>query len=174
MDASILRTLRHIHFGKFSESYDGEYFGTKKKNYGGKKVYLHELDSKYKMYDVKRRWREEWPSEVYNYQDKLALKPSKKLETKLSKIKDAPFPTGDETSESAMEELKITKSELKEFLTSIDGIGKKKVDNIIKHFGSVDEVVGILHQNSSILTEVTGVTKKLVAKIEKAWKKLLS
>jgi excinuclease UvrABC nuclease subunit len=73
-----------------------------------------------------------------------------------------------------MEETRISKSELKEFLTSIEGIGKKKVDKIINHFGSADEVVGVIHQNSSILTEVKGVTKKLVTKIEKAWKKLLS
>ena len=49
----------------------------------------------------------------------------------------------------------------------------KKVEKIIEHFGNVDEVVGVLHQNKSILTEVKGITKKLVAKIEKAWKKLL-
>jgi hypothetical protein len=173
MDASILRTLRHIHFGKFSPSFDGEYFGKKKKNYGGKKVYLHKLDEKYKMYGVKRRYSEEWPSEVYNYQDKLALKPAKGLKSKSPKAKDVPHPTTDESSESAMKETKISKSELSSFLTSVNGIGKKKVDNIIKHFGSTEEVVGVLHQNSSILTEVKGITKKLVSKIEKAWRKLL-
>jgi 5'-3' exonuclease len=174
IDSSLLRTMRHITFGKYSASYDGAYFGKKKKNYGGKKVYLHKLDEKYKMYGVKRRYAEEWPSEVYNYQDKLALKPSKKsLKSKTLKGKDVPHPTSDESSESAMKEMKITKSELSEFLTSVDGIGKKKVSNIIKHFGSTDEVVGVLHQNSSILTEVKGITKKLVSKIEKAWSKLL-
>jgi len=169
----LLRTMRHITFGKYSASYDGAYFGKKKKNYGGKKVYLHKLDEKYKMYGVKRRYAEEWPSEVYNYQDKLALKPTKGLKSKSPKAKDAPHPTSDESSESIMQESKITKKELSDFLTSVDGIGKKKVKNIVEHFGSADEVVGVLHQNSSILTEVKGITKKLVSKIEKAWKKLL-
>ena len=169
----LLRTMRHITFGKYSASYDGAYFGNKKKNYGGKKVYLHKLDEKYKMYDVKRRYAEEWPSEVYNYQDKLALKPTKGLKSKSPKAKDVPHPTTDESSESAMKETKITKSELSDFLTSVNGIGKKKVDNIIKYFGSAEEVVGVLHQNSSILAEVKGITNKIVAKVEKAWKKLL-
>jgi ERCC4-type nuclease len=90
---------------------------------------------------------------------------------KASKIK-APHPAKDESSESE-QEAKITKSELKEFLTSIDGIGKKKVESILDHVGSVDDVVGVLHQNPSLLTEVKGITKKLVSKVEKAWKKLL-
>jgi len=173
MDSSILRTLRHIHFGKFNPSFDGEYFGKKKKNYGGKKVYLHKLDAQYPMLDVKRRYSEEWPSEIYNYQDKLALKPSKDMKTKSPKAKDVPSPTGDESSESIVEDVTITKEELSDFLRSIDGIGKKKVDAIIEHFGSVDEVVGVLHQNPSMLKDVKGITKKLVSAIEKAWKKLL-
>ncbi len=173
MDASILRTLRHITFGKYSPSYDGAYFGKKRKLFGDNEVYLHVLDSEYKMYGVKRRWSEEWPSEKWNYQDNLALKVSKK--TKKQKIsKDVPNPSGDESVESKVEqEAKITKDELSDFLTSIEGIGKKKVKTIIEHFGNIDEVIGVLHQNSSILTEVKGVTKKLASKIEKSWKKLL-
>ncbi|MEN4052341.1 MULTISPECIES: hypothetical protein [Sulfurimonas] len=44
---------------------------------------------------------------------------------------------------------------------------------IVEHFGSVDDVVGVIHQNPSILEEVKGITSKLVKRIEKAWKKLL-
>ena len=175
LDSSILRTLRHIHFGKFSPSYDGEYFGKKKKNYGGKKVYLHKLDSEYPMLDVKRRWSEEWPSEVYNYQDNLAIK-STKSKSKISKAKisqDIPSPTSDESSESIMQESKITQDELSDFLTSVKGIGSKKVKRIVDYFGNADEVVGVLHQNSSVLGNVKGITKELVSKLEKAWKKLL-
>ena len=174
IDPSLLRTMRHIQFGKYSPSYDGAYFGKKKKNYGGKAVYLHKLDSKYKMYDVKRSWSEEWPSEKWNYQDNMGANPLKSKSGK--NPKNAPKPTKpskDEAVES-YDEAKITKKELQEFLTSIDGIGKKKVKKIIEHFGDVDEVVGVIHQNTDILTEVKGITKKLSAKIAKAWKKLLS
>jgi len=68
MDSSILRTLRHINFGKFSPSYDGAYFGKKRKLFGENEVYLHVLDSEYKMYDIKPRTEEEWPSEEWNFQ----------------------------------------------------------------------------------------------------------
>ncbi|EDZ62018.1 protein containing ATP-grasp fold, RimK-type domain [Sulfurimonas gotlandica GD1] len=174
LDSSILRTMRHITFGEYNSSYDGAYFGKKKKLFGENEVYLHVLDSEYKMYDVKRRWTEEWPSEIYNYQDNLALKPANKSsKQEIANDKDVPSPTKDESSESVQDEAKITKEELSDFLTSVDGVGAKKVEKIVKHFGNVDEVVGVLHQNTSILTEVKGITKKLASKIEKAWKKLL-
>jgi len=173
IDSSLLRTMRHITFGNYSQSYDGAYFGKKKKNYGGKEVYLHKLDKKYKMYPIKRRYAEEWPSEIYNYQDKLALKPTKKLKSKSLKSKDTPFPTSDESAQSAIKETKITKKELSDFLTSVEGITKKKVKKIIGHFGSVDEVIGVLYQNSSILREVKGISKKIVSKVQKSWENLI-
>ncbi|WP_373004581.1 helix-hairpin-helix domain-containing protein [Sulfurimonas sp.] len=174
LDSSILRTMRHITFGEYNASYDGAYFGKKRKLFGENEVYLHVLDKEYKMYDVKRRWSEEWPSEIYNYQDNLALKSVKKSsKQEIANDKPVPNPTKDESNESEAQEATITKEELSDFLTSVDGIGSKKVEKIVKHFGNVDEVVGVLHQNTSILTEVKGITKKLASKIEKAWKKLL-
>jgi hypothetical protein len=167
----LLRTMRHITFGKFNASYDGEYFGNKKKMYGKKEVYLHELDEKYKVYPVKRRYAEEWPSEKWNYQDKLALKPLRSIK-KDSKI-EVPHPTVDESNESIESELKITKEELSDFLTSIDGIGKKKVKKIVEHFGDVEEVIGALHQNPTLFTEIKGITNKVVKKLKKAWAELL-
>ena len=167
----LLRTMRHITFGKFNPSYDGAYFGNKKKMYGKEEVYMHELDSKYKIYPVKPRYSEEWPSEKWNYQDKLALKPLRSL--KKSADIEVPTPTKDESSESFTDEAKITKKELRDFLTSIDGIGKKKVKKIVEHFGDVEEVIGVLHQNPNMLREIKGITEKLVKKVQKAWKKLL-
>ena len=174
LDSSILRTMRHIHFGEYNPSYDGAYFGKKRKLFGDNEVYLHVLDKEYKMYDVKRRWSEEWPSEVYNYQDNLALKAAKKSSTKaITNAKSVPHPTKDESNESEVQNVKITKEELSDFLTSVDGIGNKKVEKIVKYFGNVDEVIGVIHQNTSILTEVKGITKKLASKVEKAWRRLL-
>ncbi len=171
MDSTILRTLRHIHFGTFSPSYDGAYFGKSKKNYGGEEVYLHALDEEYKMFDVKRRWSEEWPSEKWNYQDKLASDTSKTTLKELSL--NVPVPEGDESSEATQTDTEITKEELSDFLTSIEGVGKKKFERIIEYFGSVEEVVGVIHKNSSLLVEVKGITKRVARKIEQAWKLLL-
>ena len=172
IDSSLLRTMRHIQFGTFSPSYDGAYFGKKRKHFGGKKVYLHKLDSKYKMFDVKRRWAEEWPSETYNYQDNLAINPKKNKSGK--NPKNTPEPTNDESAESNADELRISTEELGEFLTSIKGIGEKKVKKIIEYFGDAEEVVGVIHQNPTILKEVKGITSDLTKKIKKAWEKLLS
>lgn len=169
MDSSILRTMRHITFGNYSPSYDGEYFGKKKKNYGGKKVYVHKLDKTYKMHDIKRRYTEEWPSEKWNYQTNLTQNLSKPLPQNVLKKKNVPHPTGDETSESFTPKVEVSKQELVEVLTSVNGVGKKKVKKIMDYFGDISELVGILNQNSSILTNVKGITKKLAAKIEKSW-----
>ncbi len=168
IDSSLLRTMRHIVFGKYNPSYDGAYFHKKKKTYGKEEVYIHELDEKYKIYPVKRRWSEEWPSEKWNYQDRFALKSVKSMKVPNLKKEDAPAP--DEADES-VQTIKVSKKELKKVLTSVKGLGKKKYSNILDEIGSVDEVVGVLEQNPSILLNVQGICEKLVKKIAKAWNK---
>ena len=94
----LLRTMRHITFGQYHSSYDGAYFGKKKKMYGEGEVYLHELDDAYKIYDVKERTFEEWPSEKWNYQDKFALKNLKSMKVPALKKEEAPVVSDDESS----------------------------------------------------------------------------
>jgi len=164
----VLRTMRHITFGKFNSSYDGAYFGNKKKMYGNEEKYMHELDDQYKVYDVKRRWTEEWPSEIFNYQDRFPLKSLKSMKVKNLEKCNAPVFKGDEDTES-VPSIKISKKELKKVLTSVDGIGEKKFDKMIEEFGSTEDVVGILEQTPSILMNIKGITKKIITKIESAW-----
>jgi glutathione synthase/RimK-type ligase-like ATP-grasp enzyme len=162
----LLRTMRHIKFGKYNRSYDGEYFGNKKKTYGKGKVYLHQLDEKYKMYDIKRRWNEEWPSKIWNYQDKFPLKSLKSM--KITNLRNENLPSFDEVNES--EEIqKISQKKLKNILTSIDGLGNKKFAKIIDKIGNSNEVVGILEQSPSILLNIRGITKKLLKNIDNVW-----
>ena len=171
IDSNLLRTMRHITFGAYSPSYDGAYFGTNKKMYGDEEVYLHELDISYKIYDVKRRWSEEWPSETYNYQDKFPLKSIKSMKVLNEKDDAIPHATGDEDveSEEIVQTITLTKDELKDLFVSVDGIGVKKFYKMLEEIGEVEEVVGILEQNASILLNVKGITQKLVPKIEEAW-----
>ncbi|MEA2050555.1 MAG: helix-hairpin-helix domain-containing protein [Campylobacterota bacterium] len=173
INPDLLRTMRHITFGKFNSSFDGAYFGKKKKMYGKKKVYLHELDDKYKVYDVKRRWSEEWPSETYNYQDRFALKNLKSMKV-LNKKDTMPNPKGGDEDIESVETITITHDQLKDIITSVDGIGIKKFEKILEEIGSVEEVVGILEQSPAILINIKGMTKKLVEKIELAWKEFNS
>ncbi|MFK5974941.1 MAG: hypothetical protein QM493_00410 [Sulfurovum sp.] len=70
MDSSVLRTLRHITFGRYTPSHDGAYFLDKKiRETEDGEVYLHELDALYPMLNTEDRTTEEWPSEKWNYQD---------------------------------------------------------------------------------------------------------
>lgn len=169
IDKSLLRTMRHITFGKYSPSYDGAYFGKKKIVYGTQKVYLHELDEVYPMLDVKRRWGEEWPSEKWNYQDRFSLKSLKSMKVQGDK-KKIPHPSG-EDMESGSVATKIGEEQLKELITSVKGVGEKKYSEIIKEMGGVDEVVGVLEQNPDILTSIKGISKKIASKLENVWNK---
>jgi len=162
----LLRTMRHITFGKYNSSYDGAYFGNKKKMYGEERKFLHELDDQYTMFNVQRRWSEEWPSEIYNYQDKFSLKNLKGMKVPNLKNENAPAP--DEASEIEPV-LQVSQKELKEVLTSVDGIGKKKFEKIIDEMGGIDEVVGVLEQSPSILLNIKGITEKIVKRITDAW-----
>jgi hypothetical protein len=164
----LLRTMRHITFGKYNSSYDGAYFGNKKKMYGNQNKYLHELDEEYKVYDVKRRWTEEWPSEIFNYQDRFPLKSLKSMKVMNLDKGKAPVSEGDEDTESP-QMLKVSKEQLKKVLTSVNGIGEKKFNKIIEEFGSTQDVVGILEQTPSILMHIKGISSKIIKQIESVW-----
>jgi len=70
MDSSVLRTLRYITFGRYTPSYDGAFFlDNKTKQTEEGEVYLHELDKLYPMLNTEERDYEEWPSELWNFQD---------------------------------------------------------------------------------------------------------
>ncbi len=67
MDSSVLRVLRHITFGKYTPSSDGDFYT------GGKNIENKPNidDKKYRMLNTNSlsKLLEEWPSEVFNYQD---------------------------------------------------------------------------------------------------------
>lgn len=161
----LLRTMRHITFGKYNPSYDGAYFGNKKKMYGDNERCLHELDTEYKVYDVKRRWSEEWPSEIYNYQDRFSLNNLKSM--KVPNLKKEEAPTADNEDVEIIETPTMSAKELKKLLKSVEGIGDKKYNKIIEEIGSTEEVVGILYQSPSLLLNIKGITKTIIEKITK-------
>ena len=169
IDSSLLRTMRHITFGQYNSSFDGAYFGKKKKMYGKSEVYLHELDDKYKMYPVVARTSEEWPSEKWNYQDRFALKNLKSMKVKNLKKDTVPSPTGEDQESVETTMPTYTSEELFGFFKSVEGLGKKKVQKIMDEFDSADEIVGVLEQSSSIFLNIKGITKKIVKNIEAKW-----
>ncbi len=166
IDILLLRTMRHINFGKFSPSYDGSYFGKKKIIYGDRSRYLHELDDAYLMYDVKRGWGEEWPSSIYNYQDKLKLKSIKSM--KVAGLKDIQAPAPDECEES-QNIATLSQEELKKFFLSVSGIGEKLFKTVFDNFGTTDNIVAILDQELKILTKARGISKNKQKLIFDKW-----
>ena len=164
IDSSLLRTMRHIAFGRYTPSYDGAYFDDKKKAYGDGEYYIHELDEQYPMMDVVPRDYEEWPSEKWNFQDRFPLKSVKTMRVENLEKSHIEIPTGDEASQ----ELKISNQELKELFASIKGLGAKKIEKVFEIF-SDEAIVDVLEQQPSALTCIKGIKDKTVSKIVAAW-----
>ncbi len=79
MDSSILRTMRYITYGKYTPSFDGEYFINKKIKTKDSVCKVHELDMLFSMLNTEDRTNEEWPSHIYNYQDRSLSKDTSPL-----------------------------------------------------------------------------------------------
>lgn len=169
INKSLLRTMRHITFGKYSPSFDGEYFGKEKKSLIDGEYYLHELDSIYTMHDSIDTTKEEWPSEKWNFQDKFALKNLKSMD--IGGSKDSPIPpSSDESQEIKRKTPELSKRELKTVVTSVKGIGKKKFNKILDEFGGKNELIEILENNPTMLTKIQGISKKITNKLQDVWK----
>jgi glutathione synthase/RimK-type ligase-like ATP-grasp enzyme len=160
----LLRTMRHITFGEYNPSYDGAYFGTKKKIYGEKEVYMHELDSTYKVCDVKERTFEEWPSEKWNYQDRFALKNLKSMKVPALKTEEAPEVSADESSSN----IELSDEELESLLLTVKGLGKKKLKKILKRF-THPELIALLEVEPRVLTDIKTINDNLVDNIIETW-----
>ncbi len=168
IDKSLLRTMRYITFGKYSPSYDGAYFGKKKKYLVDGEYYLHELDSVYTMHNSVDTTEEEWPSSKYNFQDRFGLKDLKSMEVKEPDAAQIAT-SGDESQLPARMIPNVSKKELKEVVTSVKGIGKKKYNKILDEFGGKNELVTLLEQNPTMLTKIKGISKKITQKLQSVW-----
>ena len=167
LSPDLLRTMRHITFGEYKPSYDGAYFTKKKKVYGEKEVYMHELDSEYKIFDIKERTFEEWPSEKWNYQDRFPLKSIKSMKVPALKKEEAPEVSGDEAAATTLP-IEISNEELEALLLSIKGLGKKKLAKILDHYNH-DNLVKQLEQEPRALEDIKNIDAKLVEKIIETW-----
>ncbi len=163
INSSILRTMRHITFGKYTPSYDGAYFDDKKKAYGNGEYYIGELDEQYLMDDIIPKTYEEWPSEKWNFQDRFPFKNIKSMQVENIQNLDAPV-SGDEASE----EIIITKETLEELFGNINGLGSKKIEKIFERF-SEDEIVEKLEFEPNAFSFIKGIKEKTISKIVTAW-----
>ncbi len=165
MDSSILRTLRYITFGRYTPSYDGAYFLDKKVRQTEEgELYLHEMDALYPMVAVPESTEEEWPSEIWNFQDNYG-----KTQTKIP-AKSNPKISEDESEESPKPLLQLSEETLKDLLTDVKGIGEKKAEKVLEKLGSV-ELIRILEEAPEGLSDRFGwMKKKMVGQLQDVWK----
>ena len=161
IDSSLLRTMRHIAFGKYSPSYDGAYFMNKAVA-KDEQTTLFELDEKFPMLKTKDPKSEEWPSEKWNFQDKYALKNIKKMKVKNNKVlKDS--------DESALNANDVTDEEMVEFLSSsAKSFGKKKAKKALEAHGK-EEIMNMLENEPKNLLDIKGIKEKTIKKLVDAW-----
>jgi glutathione synthase/RimK-type ligase-like ATP-grasp enzyme len=165
MDASVLRTLRYITFGKYSPSYDGAYFMDKKRvKTGNGETYLHELDKLYPIMKTEDRKYEEWPSEKWNFQDNYG-KSIKKVKTKKNPNYDK-----DEASEMKEDDIVVDREQISEVLTSVKGIGKKKSEKILKKFETV-EIIHALEKEPKKLLDISWLKETVLDSLVNEWKR---
>ncbi|NKQ40667.1 MAG: hypothetical protein HF962_03760 [Sulfurovum sp.] len=164
MDSLVLRTLRHITFGKYTPSYDGAYFlDTKVREAEEGDMHLHEMDSHYPMFLTENRKHEEWPSEKWNFQDNYG-KTIRKVH-----VKSNPKISVDESIESEKNSIILTEKKMKKLLMSIEGIGKKKAEQIMNIFDTVELVHTLETEPYKIMEEISWFKKKFLTKLMKEW-----
>ncbi|MDY0401858.1 hypothetical protein [Sulfurovum sp.] len=169
MDSSVLRTLRHITFGRYTPSYDGAYFldrKVKKREEG--EIFLHELDSLYPMLPTEERDYEEWPSETWNFQDNYGKS------VKQPEVQQSPElfdkEGSDETEESETSVPVIEKEEIKKLLMSVKGIGRKKAEKILERYDT-PELVELFENAPKLLKkEFVWFKKKMLKELDEVWK----
>ncbi|SFV90858.1 Ribosomal protein S6 glutaminyl transferase [hydrothermal vent metagenome] len=170
MDSSVLRTLRYITFGRYTPSYDGAFFLDKKtKETAEGEMYLHELDSLYPMLNTYTRTKEEWPSEKWNFQDNYG-----KSIVKVSTKKNPKYIDNNEAERSETQEdiIELSEKKMKKLLTSVEGIGEKKADKIMKKFDKI-ELIHILETAPEKLNEEFDWFKeKFLKSLKKEWQAL--
>ncbi len=167
MDASVLRTLRYITFGKYTPSYDGAYFLDKKRvDTVDGDIGLSELDSIYEMLLTEDRDYEEWPSEKWNFQDNYG-KSIKKVNSQKNPIYDT-----DESTPSIEESIlpQLDEKKMTEVLTAVKGIGKKKSEKILKKFDIV-ELVHALEKEPKKLLDISWLKENVLESLTNEWSK---
>ncbi|RLA76576.1 MAG: hypothetical protein DRG30_02465 [Epsilonproteobacteria bacterium] len=166
MDASVLRTLRYITFGKYTPSYDGAYFlDSKRVETEEGSTSLHELDSLYPMLLTEDRNYEEWASEKWNFQDNYGKS--------ISKVDEKQNPDyGDDESTEAVEteiEIALDEDKMTEILRSVKGIGKKKSERILDRF-DLHELIHVLeNEPKKLLKKISWMKRHLLDELTNEW-----
>ncbi|CAM4080746.1 ATP-grasp domain-containing protein [Pseudoalteromonas byunsanensis] len=155
IDSRLLRTMRHIGFSRYTPSQDcGELFSRMD-------------DENYPILDTKYSAQEEWPSEIWNYQDNFKLQgivvSAKTLKT---------VPGSDETTQlNSYPSMQFDDAQIREILSQVKGIGEKMIDEIMNTFGA-HGVVEALNTAPEQLCTVKNLKDKKLEKILTHWQQV--
>lgn len=156
IDSSLLRTMRHITFGRqaMQQSQDsGELF--------------NEISSDgYPLINTKDTMSEEWPSEIWNRQDNYQQNLHKQLTEQSCRQELVATEEGITVSQQA--EPQITEHNLYKFFSQVNGVGSKLAENIINTLGTVG-VIDALCNDPQRLTQVKHVKDKKLTSITEHW-----
>jgi len=167
ISSNVLRTMRHISFGQPQKQQvmvdDGCETFTRFNREG------------YPIVDTKvLNVQEEWPSEVWNFQDnyRIAIEQRKLLQRQAISEVGVAVDGGEEGNETPQADSQalsaLSAQQLFEFLTSVKGIGKSLAQNIIDTLGTAG-IVEALTNDTQTLTQVKGVKGKKLANIIEHW-----
>ncbi|MRI58971.1 MAG: hypothetical protein C6H99_05645 [Epsilonproteobacteria bacterium] len=161
IDSSLLRTMRYITFGRYTPSFDGEYFLNKQKmDESGAVKKIWELDEAYPMLATEDRDYEEWPSQKWDFTYKCKgfwkQEPPRK-ESNEEHIFEEP---------SGAEPVPYTEEETLEFLK--DALGKKRAEKILEQMDPLN-IAYELDNNPDALLELKGIKDKTLQKLLEKW-----
>lgn len=186
ISSSVLRTLRHIHFGTSPDMQPMTDTG---------ETFHHQDNDGYPILDTLKRQKEEWPSEQWNRQDNYQTLSSRlnrtlpALDEHINATVDtgiedlaapaerpthapeeepgAALPLEAQTSD-ACDEPSMTETSMIELLSSARGVSQKLALQILARFG-LRGVVDVLENNPQRLTEVKNIKARKLAHILQCW-----
>ncbi|BBN82910.1 hypothetical protein PA25_28950 [Pseudoalteromonas sp. A25] len=156
IDSRLLRTMRHIGFSKYTPSQDcGEQFS--------------QLDEhNYPILDTTYQPGEEWPSEVWNFQDNFKLKG---LVVPAKAVRVAPGSDEVGTELNSYQHVQFDDAQIRDILSQVKGVGAKMVDEIMTTFGA-HGVVEALNTKPEQLCVVKNLKDKKLEKIVSHWQQV--
>lgn len=162
IDSKLLRTMRQIAFSKPSYSQDcGDS--------------LVEQDSAmYQLLPMELRAYEEWPSEIWNFQDNYVSKAVAKLCQQVCASEELGLEdSAADLTRQSKAFINLSQQELTDFFYAIKGVGKALTGLIIKELG-LKGTLDALNQNPHQLLKVKGLKEKKLLTITEAWQAFVS
>lgn len=156
INANLLRTMRHITFGKHTPSCDSNELFEEVDQFG------------YPVMQVEQHKQEEWPSTIWNFQDNFKLNKSEGFAQVLPVVASQDESCEPIVGETDEKKNRLSQSSLISFFTGIKGIGHKMADTIITTLGT-QGVLDALQNNPRKLCEVKNIKEKKLQVIQSHW-----